>query len=347
MGIFKVTIGVMGSSKSTRAIADVKNARYEGLKVLVIKPQQDVRDGDKISSRLIKESIQADITLSEDAKLDKKSIIESNYDIIVADELHMLSVQVVEDLYEISAVSDTDIFLYGLAMSWKGKPFMSTAIALAYADKIDRIETTDKHKNLLTHHIKKVGNMPCDITKDGGEIHVGDVVNGEYFTVSKQTFYQIYGMLGQINTKQEEEVNEKPKNLSRTSLPKHSKLDDSDKKKLRDDFIECFKTGDTDGDKKSRKRKAIRYAYPMVGHVVKLKPEKMIEICSRVGDIPASYFTITDIVGDKYGINLMEVMKGQVFLDIEDFVILIDGQYYEPKILRKPQDAKGRYLQWL
>lgn len=201
MGLFKVTIGVMGSSKSSRAIADVKNLRFQGQKVLVIKPSIDDRDGDKISSRLINETIQADIVLSPFDEIQKKSIIENNYDAIVVDELHMLSIKHIEDLYEISAISDAEIHLYGLAMSWKGKPFMTTAIALAYADKIDRIETTDKHKNLLTHHIKKVGNMPCDITLDDSDIDTGDLGTEKYFTVSKQTFYGLYGMLDQINTK--------------------------------------------------------------------------------------------------------------------------------------------------
>lgn len=201
MGLFKVTIGVMGSSKSSRAIADVKNLRYQGQRVLVIKPRIDDRDGDKISSRLINETIQADMVIGPDDSINKKSIIENNYDCIVVDELHMLSVNHIEDLYEVSAISETEVHLYGLAMSWKGKPFMTTAMALAYADKIDKIEATDKQKNLLTHHIKKVGNMPCDITQEGGEIDTGDLGEEKYFTVSKQTFYNLYGMLDQLNSK--------------------------------------------------------------------------------------------------------------------------------------------------
>ena len=206
MGLFKVTIGVMGSSKSSRAIADVKNLRYQGQKVLVIKPKLDDRDGDKISSRLINETIQADMVIGLNDSIDKKRIIEDNYDCIVVDELHMLSVNHIEDLYEISAVAETEVHLYGLAMSWKGKPFTTTAIALAYADKIDKIEATDKQKNLLTHHIKKVGNMPCDITQEGGEIDTGDLGTAKYFTVSKQTFYNLYGMLDQLNKKNHKEA---------------------------------------------------------------------------------------------------------------------------------------------
>lgn len=204
MGLFKVTIGVMGSSKSSRAIADVKNLRYQGQKILVIKPKTDDRDGDKICSRLINETIQADMIIGLEDSVDKKYIVENNYDCIVVDEMHMLSVKHIEDLYEISAVSDTEIHLYGLAMSWKGKPFLTTAMALAYADKIDKIEATDKQKNLLTHHIKKVGNMPCDITQEGGEIDTGDLGEEKYSTVSKQTFYNLYGMLDQLGDRQKE-----------------------------------------------------------------------------------------------------------------------------------------------
>lgn len=199
MGLLSVVVGVMGSSKSSRAIADVKNLRLAGHKVLVIKPKLDDRDGGYIKSRLINETINADLILEPNSKIDIKSIINSNYDCIVADEIHMLDPDVIEKLYQITALSNTDVHLYGLAISWKGKPFISTAVALAYADEIDKIKTVDKEKHLMTHHIKHVNGKPCDINTDAEEIETGDFTDMKYTTVSKQRFYSLYKILGQLD----------------------------------------------------------------------------------------------------------------------------------------------------
>lgn len=321
MGLFKVSIGPMGSSKSARAIADVKNLRYQGQKVLVLKPKLDDRDGDKIASRLINEYIQADIVLEPNERLGKQRIIEENYDCIVADEIHMLSVETIEDLYEISAVSDIEVHLYGLSMSWKGKPFLTTAIALAYADKIDKIEATDKQKNLLTHHIKKVDNMPCDITQEGGEIDTGDLGQEKYFTVSKQTFYNLYGMLGQLDKQVE------TKTVTTTS---------------------CINDLQTQSEicAKQRDFSLLGKVFPMVGHKVKLKPETCSLLCVKqlIGNIPLKECEgyIQEIVDNIAFIIKIRGITVAVYID--DFVVVIDDQLYTPFInYTAHRDKQGRY----
>lgn len=318
MGLFEVTIGPMGSSKSARAIADVKNLKYQGQKVFVLKPKLDDRDGDKISSRLINESIQVNLVLEPDERINKQRLIEENYDCIVADEIHMFSVETIEDLYEISAISDTEIHLYGLSMSWKGKPFLTTAMALAYADKIHKIESTDKQKNLLTHHIKKVGNTPCDITQEGGEIDTGDLGKGKYFTVSKQTFYNLYGMLGQIGKPVETKTATTTENVRETAVHEPNKC-------------QC--------------KSLLGKAYPTAGQVVKLKKEA----CSRLwkyyklGSIELhreeGYMVMID--GDQF---VIDVCGFTLRVGIDEFNILIEGQLFEPYIDNKAiHDSMGRY----
>ena len=97
MGFFKVTVGVMGSSKSARAIAEVQNLRIRNLRTLVLKPALDTRDGGFICSRLIKDKVKADMLLMPDEAMNVSEIISSNYDYIVVDEFHMLSENQVKD----------------------------------------------------------------------------------------------------------------------------------------------------------------------------------------------------------------------------------------------------------
>lgn len=197
MGFFKVTVGVMGSSKSARAIAEVQNLKLRNLRTLVLKPELDTRDGGFIISRLIKDKVKADLLLKPDESLDVNEIISGNYDYIVVDEFHMLSNEQVKELYKISAISQTNISMYGLRMSWKGVPFESAALALGYADEIEMIKMVDKDQNLLSHHIKYTNGMPSPLGEDLGTIVIGDLDKTSYSTVSKGDFFEIYEVLGQ------------------------------------------------------------------------------------------------------------------------------------------------------
>lgn len=198
MGFFKVTVGVMGSSKSARAIAEVQNLKVRNLKTLVIKPELDTRDGGYICSRLIKDKVKADILLKVDESLNINDIIANNYDYIVVDEFHMLSEGQIKELYKISAISSVNISMYGLRMSWKGTPFQSAALALAYADEIEIIRMVDKDQNTLNHHIKYTGGVPSPLSNDEASVVIGDLDKTSYTTVSKMDFYKIYKMLGQV-----------------------------------------------------------------------------------------------------------------------------------------------------
>lgn len=197
MGFFKVTVGVMGSSKSARAIAEVQNLRIRNLRTLVLKPELDTRDGGFISSRLIKDKVKADLLLKPDESIDVEAMISNNYDYIVVDEFHMLNTEQVKELYKVSAISQTNISMYGLRMSWKGVPFESAALALGYADEIEMIKMVDKDQNPLSHHIKYTNGVPSPLGEDTDAIVIGDLDKTSYSTVSKNDFYKIYQMLGQ------------------------------------------------------------------------------------------------------------------------------------------------------
>ncbi len=198
MGFFKVTVGVMGSSKSARAIAEVQNLKIRNLKTLVLKPELDTRDGGYICSRLIRDKVKADILLKPDETMDVNDIVSNNYDYIVVDEFHMLSEEQVKELYKISAISATNVSMYGLRMSWKGVPFASAALALGYADEIEMIQMVDKDQQRLSHHIKYTNGVPSPLGEHSDMIAIGDLDKTSYTTVSKGDFYKIYEMLGQV-----------------------------------------------------------------------------------------------------------------------------------------------------
>lgn len=206
MGKCEVVVGVMGSAKSMRALEKILDCKRKGINILIIKPAADSRDSGIVSSRLIEETIKADMVLGKDMDVPVDAIISKNYRHIIVDEFHMLTEKQVEQLYKITAISPTNVFFYGLKMSFKGKPFPSAALALGYAEKIEIIETEDSEGELLTHHIKMVDGMPCDISKEEDLILAGDIASKDgptkneiiYQPVPKKDFYKIYGLLNKI-----------------------------------------------------------------------------------------------------------------------------------------------------
>lgn len=198
MGLFKVTVGVMGSSKSARAIAEVQNLRIRNLKTLVIKPELDTRDGGYICSRLIRDKVKADLLLAVNEMIDIEGIIKEGYDYIVVDEFHMLSEAQIKQLYRITAISESNVSMYGLRMSWKGIPFASAALALGYADEIEMIKMVDDAQMQLSHHVKYTNGKPSPLKDDSETIVVGDLDETTYQTVSKAEFYKIYRTLGKM-----------------------------------------------------------------------------------------------------------------------------------------------------
>lgn len=206
MGTFKVCTGVMNSAKTLRALSEIFNLELEGIRYLTMKSSQDTRDGAFITSRLIEKKAKVEIMIGPDDHIDVQKILKENYKYIIVDECHMLTCQQIKDLYKISAISNTCVSLYGLKMSYTGEPFPSISLALGYADKIEMVDKEDADGHLLTHHIKFLNGLPCDISEDVELIDPG-FTEGEknknknvitYKPVSKEDFYKIYGILNKI-----------------------------------------------------------------------------------------------------------------------------------------------------
>lgn len=193
MGNIKVIKGSMNAGKSAMAIIEIMCCRLESLKVLVLKPGQDTRDQASIKSRLVAkdlpDGIPADMVIGVDEDIPIKTILQENYDRIVVDEFHMLTVKQIQQLNYIVSKCDTDISLYGLTISKTGEPFPSAMYALAYADEIVLATSANKARENKMYHVKYVKGIPADIHTDE-LIECGDI--GTYDTVSRKEFYTIY-----------------------------------------------------------------------------------------------------------------------------------------------------------
>lgn len=203
VGVFKVVTGVMGCGKSTRCISDYYSLKYRGCNVVVAKSSLDTRDEGVIKSRNIEKSVKVDFLLNKNTAISVSDMIIRKVTNIMVDEAQFLTKEQVMQLYCISSTTCINVTLYGLRMSWLGRPFRSIQLAMSVADKLEEIEAMNTMGERLTHQIAMRDGKPVPITEDSGEVIVGDISSNSsndstkvsYITVTKEEFYKVYPYL--------------------------------------------------------------------------------------------------------------------------------------------------------
>ena len=132
--------GAMGSSKSANALITKFNYEERGMKVWLIKPSVDDRDGaDHIRSRIGLDEI-ADVIRPDD------SIVEllakkPDVDVIIADESQFFTRAQIDELREIVNERDIPVLCFGLRTDFLTHMFPGSARLFEVADSITEIKT--------------------------------------------------------------------------------------------------------------------------------------------------------------------------------------------------------------
>lgn len=127
--------GAMGSSKTANAIMVRYNYEERGQRVLMVKPQLDNRDGERIlRSRM---GLKAECVFMEE--LDQQDI--KAYDCIIVDEAQFLTRGQVEQLVSIVDDLNIPVIAYGLRADFQGNLFSGSMWLLAWADTIEEVKT--------------------------------------------------------------------------------------------------------------------------------------------------------------------------------------------------------------
>jgi thymidine kinase len=127
--------GAMGSSKSANALMVRYNYEERNQKVLLVKPELDKRDGERIvTSRcgLFAPCEYFDALYDRDVK---------QYDCVIVDEAQFLTKEQVERLVEIVDEEGVPVIAYGLRADFRGDLFEGSQWLLAWADTIEEIKT--------------------------------------------------------------------------------------------------------------------------------------------------------------------------------------------------------------
>ena len=162
--------GAMGSSKTANALITKFNYEERGMKVWLIKPSIDVRDGaDVVKSR---------IGLSSKAEVitpDKDIVAEFNahpdYDVIITDECQFFTPAQIDQLRRIVDEKNIPVLCYGLRTDFLTHLFPGSSRLFEVADSVTEIKTICGcgKKAIVNARIDENGK----VVTEGGQILLG------------------------------------------------------------------------------------------------------------------------------------------------------------------------------
>ncbi len=127
--------GAMGSSKTANAIMVKYNYNERRQKVLMVKPQLDTRDGERlVQSRC---GLKSECVLMEELP----GVNVREYDCVIVDEAQFLTKAQVAFLVRIVDEWNVPVIAYGLRTDFQGNLFEGSQWLLAWADTIEEVKT--------------------------------------------------------------------------------------------------------------------------------------------------------------------------------------------------------------
>lgn len=133
--------GAMGSSKTAQALITKFNYEERGMRVMLIKPATDVRDGaDMIRSRIGLEHKCIPLT-NNDSIMERFVARKDNTDVIIADECQFFTEAQIDELRAIVDTYDIPVLCFGLRTDFLTKLFPGSLRLFEVADSIAEIKT--------------------------------------------------------------------------------------------------------------------------------------------------------------------------------------------------------------
>lgn len=162
--------GAMGSSKTANALITKFNYEERGMKVWLIKPALDDRDGkDKVRSRI---GLEADaFVVPKDMDLFEIFKSRSDTSVIIADECQFFTSAQIDQLRRIVDIIDVPVLCFGLRTDFLTHLFEGSRRLFEVADSIQEIKTicTCGKKAIVNARIGADGR----VVTEGGQILLG------------------------------------------------------------------------------------------------------------------------------------------------------------------------------
>ena len=132
--------GAMGSSKTAQALITKFNYEERGMRVWLIKPALDDRDGVATLRSRVGLSAEATVIAAED-DVAQRWRNESRSDVIIGDEAQFFTPEQIDQLRELVDEEEIPVLCFGLRTDFRTKLFPGSARLLELADSITEIKT--------------------------------------------------------------------------------------------------------------------------------------------------------------------------------------------------------------
>ena len=163
--------GAMGSSKTAQALTTRFNYEERGMKVWLIKPSTDNRDGtDIVKSRIGLyapcSSIPQDMDIFAEFQNEHKDA-----DVIIADECQFFTEEQIDQLRHVVDACDIPVLCFGLRTDFLSHLFTGSRRLFEVADSISEIKTICSCGSKATVNARLDANM--NIVTEGDQVMIG------------------------------------------------------------------------------------------------------------------------------------------------------------------------------
>ena len=176
----------MGSSKTAQALTTKFNYEERNMKVWLIKPAIDTRDGESVVKSRIGLSAPCD-AIDKDEDLFKTFVTKhSDVDVIIADECQFFTEAQIDGLRRIVDECDLPVLCFGLRTDFLTKLFPGSRRLFEVADSIAEIKTICRcgRKAIVNARISEDGRV---VTK-GSQVMLGG--NDAYIAMCHRCYMQ-------------------------------------------------------------------------------------------------------------------------------------------------------------
>ena len=163
--------GAMGSSKTAQALITKFNYEERGMRVWLIKPATDTRDGEKTIKSRIGLSAECEVIDKSTNIYETFTAKSDKYDVIIGDECQFFTPEQIDELRRIVDVCALPVLCFGLRTDFKTHLFPGSHRLFELADSISEIKTICEcgQKATVNARIDKDGR----VITEGRQIFIG------------------------------------------------------------------------------------------------------------------------------------------------------------------------------
>ena len=180
----------MNAGKTTTLLQSAHNYRERGMRVLILTPRLNFRDGNgTVASRigLSAQGVAFDSDQDLDALVRADIAAQGPLHCVLVDEAQFLRKPQVWQLSEVVDALHIPVLCYGLRTDFQGELFEGSQYLLAWADELTEIKTICHSGKKATMTVR-VDALGCAV-QDGPQVEIGG--NERYLSVSRAEYKKV------------------------------------------------------------------------------------------------------------------------------------------------------------